>query len=59
MECVFFLTKSLFKNIKKIFFQYDECYEKQKRIEEIEMEKKKNKEIYEIFLNNLQKEKLH
>lgn len=53
IECILFLVKSLSKNFKKILYQYDECFERKKRIEDIELEKYKNKELYEIFKANL------
>lgn len=52
IECILFLIKSMSKNLKKIFYQYDECFERKKRIEDIELEKIKNKELYEVFKKN-------
>lgn len=53
IECLIFLAKSLSKTYKKIFYQYDECFKIKKRIEDIEAEKSKNKELYEVFKKNL------
>lgn len=52
IECIIFLAKSLSKIYKKIFCEYDECFKIKKRIEDIEGEKIKNKELYEVFKKN-------